>query len=176
MPLFVPLSLNSTFSSKSLTVPPLHIRKLLTLTTFSGVVSPTISPFRPARSWDLHPNLSESFRQRSAQSPNCHPVRRSDKCHLTPRVVPSSPELLAPATLGSGKKVRSQEKRLAFSSRELYLYRSSFLTPLYVTTRASSNSPLPFQKAHAFKRKQVRLVCCSGTHECRCAHAQIAPT
>src|SRR3954454_8970589 len=45
MPLFVPLSLNSTFSSKSLTVPPLHIRKLLTLTTFSGVVSPTISPF-----------------------------------------------------------------------------------------------------------------------------------
>src|SRR3954471_14306301 len=103
MPLFVPLSLNSSFSSKSLTVPPLHIRKLLTLTTFSGVVSPTISPFSTRQRLGSPSHLSESFRQRSAQSLNCHPVRRSDKCHLPPRVVPSSPELLAPATLGSGK-------------------------------------------------------------------------
>ena len=36
---------NSTLSSKSLTVPPRQMRKLFSLTTFSGVVSPTIEPF-----------------------------------------------------------------------------------------------------------------------------------
>ena len=45
MPLLVPLRRNSTLSSKSLTVPPRQMRKLLSLTTFSGVVSPTIEPF-----------------------------------------------------------------------------------------------------------------------------------
>jgi hypothetical protein len=45
MPLLVPFIRNSTFSSKSFTVPPRQIRKLLRVTTFSGVVSPTISPF-----------------------------------------------------------------------------------------------------------------------------------
>ena len=45
MPLFVPFIRNSTFSSKSLTVPPRQIRKLFSFMTFSGVVSPTISPF-----------------------------------------------------------------------------------------------------------------------------------
>ena len=57
MPLLVPFIRNSTFSSKSLTVPPRQIRKLFWVTTFSAVVSPTISPFstRQKRVSPSHP-------------------------------------------------------------------------------------------------------------------------
>ena len=41
----MPFNLNSSLSSKSRTVPPRQMRNVLAFSCFSGVVSPTISPF-----------------------------------------------------------------------------------------------------------------------------------